>query len=110
MRPLHAFGLLSGALAGLGMHASVGLPTIRACGALLIGFLRVCWQVRVYEPLRLPADFDERLVCNVTIVDPPLRRGDELYFSARLESDALTGASASPRALPPWLMSAMRRR
>jgi competence protein ComEC len=110
------------------MHASAGLPTIRAClilllsalallcapcwrplawahplracGALLIGFLMVWWQVRVYEQLRLPEDFDERLLCHVTIVDPPLRRGDELSFSARLESDAL--------AAPPLASTAAR--
>jgi hypothetical protein len=98
MRPRYAFGLLGGALLGLGMHSSAGPPAarpLRACGALIIGFLMVWWQVRAYEQLRLPEDFDERLLCNVTIVDPPLRRGDEFYFSARLESDALAAPPLS---------------
>jgi competence protein ComEC len=113
--PLHAFGLLAGVLLGLGAHASARLPApgpwlalllllalallcapcwrrlarlraLRALVALIGGFTMVWWQIHEYERLRLPEQFDERALCNATLEGAPLRRGAELYFTARLES------------------------
>ncbi len=120
MTALLAFGLLSGVLLALGAQAQgcmpaagpwlagacllalllLGapslqrwrkLPALRALAALIGGFLLAWWQVRSYEQQRLPEQFDQRLLSTATIVGLPLRRGDELYFTAQLQA-----AGASP--------------
>ena len=132
MTALPAFGLLAGVLLALGAQAQGFMPVsgpwlwgawllalsllcapqrgrwrklqaLRALAALIGGFLLVWWQVSSYEQQRLPEQFDQRLLSTATIEGLPLRRGDEVYFTARLQAaGAVPAFSGTVRAALRW--------
>jgi competence protein ComEC len=100
----HALALLAGVLAAIGMHnhgeGGWWAPALFAAGLLLYavralrplasccaGFLWAWWPMQQYDQSRLGVDFDERALVVAQIEGLPLRRGDEVFFTALLQPE-----------------------